>query len=321
MTAAPAGRPVLLIGGPTASGKSALALALARAFDGVVINADSMQVYAELRVLSGRPDAAEEAAVPHRLYGVVSASERFAVGRWRELATSEISAAHEAKRLPIVVGGTGLYFRGLLRGLAPIPEIPPAVRAAAARKLAALGPAGLHAALALCDPETARRLKPGDKQRIVRAWEVVSATGRGLADWQREPGERPADWRPLALVLTPPRQDLYAACDARLRRMAAAGALDEALALAGLGLDPGLPAMKAVGVREFLACARGESTLDEAIAAAQQTTRRYAKRQLTWFRHQMPNAHFIADMISNKQDSERLLSRIYPIIRGSLLTR
>ena len=321
MTAAPAGRPLLLIGGPTASGKSALALGLARAFDGVVINADSMQVYAELRVLSGRPDAAEEAAVAHRLYGVVSASERFTVGRWRELAMSEISAAHEAKRLPIVVGGTGLYFRALLQGLSPIPEIPPAVRAAAARQLAALGPAGLHAALDLCDPETARRLKPSDKQRIVRAWEVVSATGRGLADWQREPGERPADWRPLTLVLAPPRQDIYAACDARLKRMAAAGALEEALTLAGLGLDPGLPAMKAVGVREFLACARGESTLDEAIAAAQQTTRRYAKRQLTWFRHQMLKANFIIDMISNKQDSERLLSKIYPIIRSSLLTR
>jgi tRNA dimethylallyltransferase len=286
-----ASRIVVVVAGPTASGKSALALALAEAFDGVVINADSMQVYDALRILTNRPDAADLARAPHRLYGVIPAAETCSAARWRSLALAEIAAAHEAARLPIVTGGTGLYIRALIEGLAPIPDIPDAVRRRARDRHASLGGPAFHAELATLDPEMAERLAPGDSQRMIRAFEVIEATGRSLAEWQRQPPAADAlAPRFLTLTLAPPRPPLYAACDGRFAAMIEAGAVAEARDLAALDLDPGVPVMKALGVPELRRHLAGELSLAQAIAAAQQATRHYAKRQLTWFRHQLTGA-------------------------------
>ncbi|MEE8203452.1 MAG: tRNA (adenosine(37)-N6)-dimethylallyltransferase MiaA [Alphaproteobacteria bacterium] len=307
---------VVIVGGPTASGKSALALDLAEALDGVVINADSMQVYRELRILTARPGPAAEARAPHRLYGVLPAAEACSAARWRGMALAEIAAARGAGRLPVLVGGTGLYFRALDKGLAPVPAIRAAVRAAARTRHAELGGEAFHAALAGRDPEMAARLAPGDSQRLIRAWEVVEATGVSLAEWQRReaPGDG-ASLSPVSLVLAPPRGELYAACDARFAAMVEAGALDEVAALDALGLAPELPAMKALGVRELRRHLAGELALDAAVAAAQQATRNYAKRQLTWFRHQMPEARLV-----ESQYSQDLAPRLIEEIRRFLLT-
>lgn len=283
---------VVLIGGPTASGKSRLALALAEEFGGVVINADSMQLYRELAVLTARPGAAETARAPHRLYGIVPAAEACSAARWRTLALAAIAQAREAGRLPILVGGTGLYFRALLKGLAPVPPVPATVRLKARALFERLGGPAFRAQLAKRDPEMAARLAPNDCQRLVRAFEVLEATGRSLASWQRAaPAGAALALGTLALRLEPPRAALYAACDARFDAMLEQGALDEARRIAALGLDPGLPAMKAVGLRELLAHLAGGLDFETARAKAKQATRRYAKRQLTWFRHQWPEAH------------------------------
>ncbi len=309
--------PAVVLGGPTASGKSALALAIAREFGGTVINADSLQVYRELPVLTAQPSPATQAALPHRLYGFLSASEGCSAARWAALARAEIEAALTAGRLPIVVGGTGLYLRALLRGLTSIPEIPAEIRDAAKQRLAALGKAAFHAELARRDPRMAARIRPSDPQRMVRAWEVMEATGRSLADWQvQQEGPRPNDGpRFLTLVLMPERAPLYAACDARFRAMVEQGALAEAAALQSL--DPGLPAFKALGLRELIAHIRGECALEAAIAAAQQATRRYAKRQVTWFRHQVPEGRQLSPTVPSEQFSERIVAEIYNFIRNS----
>jgi tRNA dimethylallyltransferase len=315
--------PLVVIGGPTASGKSALALAVAEAFGGTVINADSMQVYRELAVLSARPGSAELVRAPHRLYGIMSAAERCSAARWRELALAEIVASHRARRLPIVVGGTGLYIKALVDGLSPIPDVPAAARAAAQARLAELGTAGFHGELRRRDPVMAGRLAPGDRQRMVRAWEVLEATGRSLADWQAAvPAPRPDEpfLAPVSFVLDPTRAALYGACDRRLTAMLAAGALDEVAALARLGLPPELPAMKAVGVPELLAHVRGETDLATALAAAQQATRRYAKRQTTWFRHQLAEAERLEMAGVGAQFLESLRPKIFSNIRHFVLT-
>lgn len=316
------GGAVVVIAGPTASGKSRLAQAIAEAFDGVVINADSMQVYRELRILSGRPDAAALARVPHRLYGALPASERCSAGRWRTMAEAEIEAAQGAGRLPIVAGGTGLYIKALMAGLAPIPEIPPAARRAARARLSRQGGEAMLAELARRDPETAARLAAGDSQRLVRAWEVLEATGQGLSEWQQGPPAGGAMGRPqrgggsfLTLLLDPPRQALYAACDARFDEMLSAGAVAEVRALDALGLDPELPAMKALGVPELRRHLGGELTLDEATRRAKQATRNYAKRQRTWFRHQLTPSRVISAQFSERVDDE-----IFPYIRQFMLT-
>lgn len=283
--------PVVVIGGPTASGKSALALALAEAAGGTVINADSMQVYAGLRIVTARPSPAEEERVPHRLYGIAPPSDRMNAARWRDLALAEIRRSHGQGRLPIVVGGTGLYLRTLMHGIVEMPEIPAAIRADALDRQARLGTPALHADLARLDPETAARLNPGDTIRVVRAWEVVTATGRGITDWQRQGRhDAPADLEFLPWVVEPPRDRLYANCDARFLTMLEQGALAEVADLAALGLNPDLPAMKALGVPELLAHLRGEIDREAAVARAQQATRNYAKRQLTWFRNQLAAA-------------------------------
>jgi tRNA dimethylallyltransferase len=313
--------PVVVIAGPTASGKSALALAAAEAFAGTVINADSLQVYRELAILTARPDAAAEARVPHRLYGVLPAAERCSAGRWAALAAAAIREAHAAGRLPILVGGTGLYLRALLDGLAPIPPVPEAALAEARARLAALGGAAFHAELARRDPATAAGLRPSDPQRLARAWAVLAATGRPLAAWQAERAEPALALDPLLLLLEPERGTLYRACDARFLRMLEAGALDEARALGALGLDPSLPAMKAVGVRVLLDHLAGRIALADAVAAAQQATRNYAKRQLTWFRHQLPGAERLVPVSDGEKFSERFLADLFSKIRHFQLTR
>lgn len=309
-------RPVLIVAGPTASGKSALALAAALVFDGVVINADSMQVYRELRILTARPDPDAEFRVPHRLYGALSVRDTCSAARWRAMAVAEIAAAHQTDRLPVICGGTGLYLRALTDGLSPIPEIPDPVRKAVRERLAREGLPTLYAALEAVDPITAARLPPGDTQRITRALEVHSATGRPLAEWQAVPAEGPPPGlRFMTILLQPPRAVLYAACNARLETMMAEGALAEVQALRQSGTDPTLPAMKALGVPDFLRYLAGDMTRAYAVAAAQQATRRYAKRQSTWFNNQI-----IADLTIKEKYSEKLNDKIFSFIRQNLLT-
>ena len=310
---------ILLIAGPTASGKSALAIAVAEEFRGTVINADSMQVYRDLAILSARPGEAEMALVPHRLYGVFDASEVCSAARWREMAGMEIGRAQGEGRLPVLAGGTGLYFRALLKGLAPVPEIPHAARAAARKLHKEVGGARFHAALAEKDPEAAARLHPSDSQRLIRAYEVVTATGRTLSEWQRggaEEASRPA----AALLLLPPREILYPAIDKRFAGMVRKGALKEVRALLARGLAPDLPAMKAVGVPELARHLRGEIGLEAAIALGQQASRNYAKRQMTWFRHQLPATPEFPVLRLAAQFSESLLPEIFSFIRQYVLT-
>jgi tRNA dimethylallyltransferase len=308
--------PVLVVAGPTASGKSALALDVAAEFAGTVINADSMQMYRELAILTARPPAADRARVPHRLYGVLAPSDPCSAGRWLEMACREIEAARADERLPVVVGGTGLYLKALMGGLAPIPPIPDDVRRGARDRHARLGGDAFHAEVARVDPETARRLPPADSQRLIRAFEVFQATGVPLATWQRrETGSAAIAARFATLVLAPPRVELYRAIDRRFDAMVAAGAVDEVAALDRLGLDPDLPAMKAVGVPELRRHLQGEATLEDACAAAKQASRNFAKRQLTWQRHQIAGARVIS-----AQYSESLQPEIFSFIRQFLLT-
>lgn len=279
----------LIVAGPTASGKSALALELAVALGGTVINADSMQVYRELRVLTARPTPADEAAVPHALYGVRPAACAGSVAWWREAALVAMAAARAAGRVPILCGGTGLYLAALAEGIADIPDPGAAARAEARALLQAEGSPALHARLATEDPATARTLRPGDGQRVARAWEVWRGTGRGLAAWQ-EAAPTPPDWRFRSILLDPPRPELRAAIAARFDAMLAAGALEEVAALLRLGLDPALPAMRAHGVPELSAHLRGELALAEASRRAVLATGQYTRRQATWFRRRAPEA-------------------------------
>jgi tRNA dimethylallyltransferase len=278
----------ILIAGPTASGKSALALAIAEHVGGVIINADSMQVYRELRVLTARPDPEEEARVPHALYGFVPAAEAYSTGRFVADVTKAIAEARETGRRPIIVGGTGLYFKALLEGLSPIPRIDEATREHWRAEAARRGAEALHRELEGRDPEMAARLAPADTQRIVRALEVLDATGRSLAEWQTLRGTPVVDAADaVRLRVTIERAELHARADARFDGMIANGALDEVRTLAALGLDPELPAMRAIGVRPLLSVVRGESTIDAAIEAAKRETRQYVKRQDTWARRYM----------------------------------
>jgi len=304
-------KPLLILAGPTASGKSGLALAAADHFDGVVINSDSMQVYAELRIITARPSAEDEAHAPHELYGVMPAAERCSAGRWRELAVGAIEEAWAESKLPILVGGTGLYIKALLEGLSEIPEVPDGLRQEVIALHEALGPEAFHARVAEVDPEAAARLPSGDRQRLIRAYEVFLATGTPLTQWhQTAPATPDLAADTYTILLDPPRDELYARCDARLEQMLAKGALEEVGALMALSLDPSLPAMKALGVPEFMAHLNGEKELEPALAAAQQSTRNFAKRQNTWFRNQFgkPNAVFA-------QYSERKLEEIFADIR------
>lgn len=285
----------MLIAGPTASGKSALALALAQKTGGVVINTDSMQVYRDLRIITARPTPAEEALVPHRLYGHVDAAVNFSAGAWVADAAKILEQARAENRLPIFVGGSGLYFKALTRGLSAVPPIPAEFRESVRARLERDGVEALHTELALRDPASAERLKPRDRARIARALEVVEATGRALTDWHREglpPLLAPGEFS--ALFLSPQRDQLYARIDARFDAMLAAGALDEVAALSARQLDPLLPAMKAHGVPALIRHLRDEIGRDEASEIGRADTRHYAKRQFTWFRHQLPEFEWVA---------------------------
>jgi tRNA dimethylallyltransferase len=285
----------VLIAGATASGKSALALAVAQELGGTIINADSMQVYRDLRIVTARPTPREEARAPHRLYGHVDAAENYSTGRWCRDASVALHEAQAAGCLPVVVGGTGLYFKALTYGLAEVPPIPLELRSQVRGRLQAQGIAALHAELNERDPETAHRLMPGDRARITRALEVVLATGRSLTDWQR------ACITPVLHVesavrifLDVDRKELYARIDARFDAMLGAGALEEVRALLGRDLDPALPAMKAHGVPWLIRHLKGDIDLAAAAEGAKRDTKRYTKRQATWFRHQLPGWTWVA---------------------------
>jgi tRNA dimethylallyltransferase len=278
----------VLIAGPTASGKSALALRLAVKLNGVIVNADSMQVYRDLRVITARPSPEEEASLPHRLFGHVDAAENYSVGRWCRDVGETLADITAEGRVPILVGGTGLYFKVLTGGLAAVPPIPADVRNAVRGRLEREGVRPLYAELMERDPAAAHRLMPLDRSRITRALEVILATGRSLTDWHREGMPAMLDsTRADKLFITCERQELVRRIETRFAAMRSAGALEEARALAARGLDPSLPAMKAHGVPWLIRHLSGEISLDEASAGAVMDTRRYAKRQLTWFRNQM----------------------------------
>jgi tRNA dimethylallyltransferase len=283
----------VLIAGPTASGKSALGIKLAQGLDGVVINADSMQVYRDLRVITARPAPAEEAEAPHRLYGHVDAAVNFSVGRYMADATQVLQEI-KGRKLPIFVGGTGLYFKALTEGLSDMPPVPEEVREQVRRDSEGLETPELHRLLSERDPETARTLRPSDRLRVQRALEIFAATGQPLVSFHgaRQPGPFAAI-PVIKLFLAPDRNELRRRIDARFLAMMDQGALDEVRALGERNLDPMLPAMRAHGVPGLLAHLRGEIPLDEAIAKGQGDTRRYAKRQFTWFRHQLPDWQWV----------------------------
>jgi tRNA dimethylallyltransferase len=280
----------ILIAGPTASGKSALALKLAEKLGGIVVNADSMQVYRDLRIITARPTAAEEERAPHRLYGHVDAADNYSVGSWCADATAVLEAARGEGRAAIVVGGTGLYFSALVGGLAAVPKIPAEIRDAVRARLTSEGVGALHAELKVHDPIMAARLMPGDRSRITRALEVVLATGRSLAEWH-EQGNKPASldaaWA-VRVFLNPSRESLVHQIDARFDAMMSAGAIEEVRMLAARNLGTALPAMKAHGVPWLARHLRGEISLGDAVEGAKRDTRQYTKRQATWFRNQLP---------------------------------
>jgi tRNA dimethylallyltransferase len=290
-----AAKRAVLIAGPTASGKSALALALAEALGGTIINADAMQVYRDLRIVTARPTPEEEARAPHLLYGHVDAAENYSVGRWCVDASAALTAVERGGRLPILAGGTGLYFKTLTRGLAAIPPIPSQIRSAVRERLKREGIAPLYAELSARDDASARRLMPADRARVTRALEVVLATGRSITDWHAE-GMKPAldPHAAVKVFLDVDRAQLYRRIDSRFAAMVASGARDEVRALAGRRLDPALPAMKAHGVPWLIRHLNGEIDLPAAVDAAKRDTRRYTKRQATWFRHQLPDWTWIA---------------------------
>jgi tRNA dimethylallyltransferase len=286
----PSALSAILIAGPTASGKSALALRLAEELRGTVINADSMQVYRDLRIITARPTPEEEVRAPHLLYGHRDAAEHCSVGHWLSDAVQAIAAVRARERLPIFVGGTGLYFKALTQGLAAVPPTPPGIRAAMQERLETEGVEALHAELSRRDPAGAGRLSPRDRTRVTRALEVIEATGRPLSQWHREGLAALVDPdAAIRVFLAPGREALYARIDARFSLMLHDGALEEVRALAARQLDPLLPAMKAHGVPWLIRHLNGEMPVDAAADAARKDTRHYAKRQFTWFRHQLPD--------------------------------
>lgn len=298
---------VALIAGPTASGKSALAVALAHAAEGVVINADASQVYADLQILSARPSDEEMAEAPHRLFGHIDGAQACTAARWAADARTEVEKAHAQGRLPILVGGTGLYLRTLLDGIAPVPDIDPDIRAA----IRAMPVTDAHAALAREDPEAARRLAPADTSRVARALEVVRSTGRPLAEWQKHKSGGIADAVTLApLVLLPPRDWLVARCDRRFEQMVDGGAIAEVEALLARGLSSDLPVMRAIGVPEIAAWLHGDIDRETMLERGRIATRQYAKRQYTWFSRQPPSHWARETRALDTQISEELVIKL-----------
>jgi tRNA dimethylallyltransferase len=303
---------VLVVTGPTASGKSALALALAERHGGTIINADAMQTYDAFPILTAQPTVEERQRVPHVLYGVLPLSETLSAARWRDLATAEIERCIADRRLPILCGGSGLYLRTLMQGIAAIPDTPAGLRDEANAEWKEMGPEAFRARLAEKDPAIVARLKPGDRQRHVRAWEVFKATGRPLSAWQQGDGERPG-WRFATALLAPERAWLRARIEARFDAMLKAGVLDEVRGVFDRRPDPRWPGLKAHGAPELFAHFRGELSLEEARRIGIDHTRQYAKRQMTWFRHQM-TPDVVVDPTSNLglEATEKLLTKTGP---------
>ncbi|MGH6998760.1 MAG: tRNA (adenosine(37)-N6)-dimethylallyltransferase MiaA [Phenylobacterium sp.] len=305
---------IWLIAGPTASGKSALALRLAREIGAEIVNADALQLYADLRLLTARPSPEEEEEAPHHLFGTVDAAEGWSVGRWLRAAVALTREIASRGRPTVIVGGTGLYFRALTHGLAEVPDTPPHIRVQTVAEFEAMGEAAFRQRLAGADPAAEARISPADRQRLTRAWEVFAATGTSLSDWQArtDPALAPGSWAGVAL--DPPREALFDRCDARLAVMVEGGALDEVAALAARRLDPNLPAMKAVGYRELAAVLAGEVGLSAGLENAQRETRRYAKRQATWLRGQMADWPRI-DAVAH-EDQWRQFLALHPALTG-----
>lgn len=301
----------VLIAGPTASGKSDVAMALAERLKGTVINADAMQVYEGLRILTARPSPEDEARVPHRLYGTVPASTAFSVGDWTKAATEAAMEVTREGRLPIFVGGTGMYLSVLSEGISPMPDIPEDIRAAVRQE----GLEALYEKVAAVDPAAAIRIGPTDPQRLMRALEVFEATGEPLTRWHERPKERPFEGRFARIVLEPEREWVYGRIEARFDKMVASGAMEEVEALAKRNLVPDLPVMKALGVSNLLQVQRGETTLEEAVTEIKTQTRRFAKRQMTWFRNQMITWNRVLT-----QDMETIIDDSFTIILDSGLT-
>ncbi len=299
----------IMICGPTAAGKSAAALVIAEQTGGTVINADSMQVYSDLRVVTARPNAHHEARAPHRLYGIVDGGERASVASWLGLAIEAVNQVRMAGSLPIIVGGTGMYLQAARYGIAPIPEVPVEIHQACLDELAARGGAAFREELSKVDEETASRLSKGDSQRLVRAMGVVRATGRPISAWQSDPNQGALAGEVVAISVMPPRADTYARIDRRFAQMMEEGAVEEVEALAERGLDPSLPVMKAIGVREILAMQAGEISRARAIELASRDSRHYAKRQMTWIRN---NYH--AQITTNEKLSTRFVKEIFSIL-------
>jgi tRNA dimethylallyltransferase len=303
---------IILVAGPTASGKSALALSLAEKIGAEIINADSMQVYRDLRVITARPSAQDEQRVPHRLYGHVDAAENFSVGRWCEEAAATLATARRTARPVVVVGGTGLYFSALTRGIAAVPPIPAEIREDVRTRLMGDGVAALYAELQERDPASAARLRPGDRARITRALEVVLSTGRSLGDWHEHNKPPGLDAAGAAKIfLMPDRDELLRRIDARFDAMMTAGALEEVRVLAARNLNSNLPAMKAHGVPWLIRHLHGDLSLEQAVEEAKRDTRRYTKRQATWFRNQLPNFAWVepARALAEIEAQSRALSK------------
>tara|TARA_B100000676_G_C18071145_1_gene844371 strand:- start:46 stop:1002 length:957 start_codon:yes stop_codon:yes gene_type:complete len=308
---------VLIIAGPTASGKSTLAISVAKKFSGVIINADSMQVYKQMSVLTACPPTKDLCQAEHRLYGILDAGDPCSVGRWLDLATDEIRAAWAIGKLPLVVGGTGLYLKALLEGLAPIPNVSRSIRKKVTILHESLGGKVFREVLAEIDPISAARIPVGDTQRLIRAYEVAEATGRPLSSWQSDHSIKPPlDAKYGVITLLPKREILYDRVNKRFDKMIENGALNEVRALEKLCLDPFLPAMKAVGVPELLEVITGGKDLQTAIDNAKRATRKFAKRQMTWLRNQLES-----DLPLHTQYSERLEAEIFSFVGQFLLTR
>lgn len=297
--------PIIILAGPTASGKSALAIELAQKLGGEIVNADSMQIYRDLSILTARPDATDCAKVPHHLFGTLPASTRCSVGQWLDMVTTVIKDIRQRNQIPVVVGGTGLYLKALTDGLAAVPDIPGEVQQHAQQHYEKIGGQAFIEELAQLDAVSASRLPANDVQRLVRAYAVVKATGRPLTDWHKDQSPGPAvEASFITLTLIPERKKLYQAIDKRFDRMIERGALDEVRALSALQLDPSLPAMKALGVPQLIACLKTEdddAALDFAIEKSAQLSRNYAKRQLTWLRHQIKSDFQLIPPLSQAQ--------------------
>ena len=296
----------VIICGPTGAGKSSLALNLAEKFEGVIINADSVQIYREIKILSGRPTSDDYRKAPHRLYGIMSIFKPCTLGIWRKMALETIKECELSGRLPIICGGTGLYIKFLLNELSAIPEIPPSIKLDAREKLGDLGNENFRELLSKNDPVSARRIKSGDTNRLLRAWEVFTATNKPLSYWHEQSSETGSQHKFFKVCLMPERKALYSKCDKRFLDFIEQGAADEARALDCINVSPELPASKTLGLLELIKYTKGELELSDAIAQAQRTTRRYAKRQLTWFRHQLDEDFLIQNLRCRKTVSDCL---------------